>query len=232
MGSGWRSATGPTSARTSETSRTRSANDRGPLGVPGVVREQVGILLHRRAAPRGVDDDGVDALSLEGVDQRPGEALGLGRAPVVRRESAAAALRRRGDHVEALRGEDAGRGGIDTREELALHAAEQHPDRPAARPPRGGALRHPLGAPQRRCKSLHGGKSRRDALQHNGSAQRVATGRSIWCSAERSAHSPEPSRVREQREDRCAQRALRPRALEPALHLAAGRLDELVVPHT
>ena len=62
---------------------------RGPLRVAG---EEFAVLLERRAAAGRVDDDRVDALALEALDQRAREALRLVGPPGVQRERAAAAL--------------------------------------------------------------------------------------------------------------------------------------------
>ena len=88
-------ATGPSSSRISETSRTRSANACARVGVRRVVGQQLGVLLHRRAAAGRVDHDVLDAGVLEGVDELAGEVLALRLAAVVHRQRAAAALRPR-----------------------------------------------------------------------------------------------------------------------------------------
>src|SRR6266851_18325 len=102
------------------------ANARGEareLGNP------MAVLLHRRAAARGVGDD-----EIEVVGKRAGERARAGRmgihSPGVKLEGTAAALRL-GDHdFEAGQPEEASRVPVHTRVEVALDAARQEPDSP------------------------------------------------------------------------------------------------------
>src|SRR5829696_264102 len=101
-----------------------------PLGVLGVVAQQIAVLLHRRAAAGGVDDDVVQVQVLEGVYCLAGKVQGLLLAARVGGEGAATTLFG-GDYLAALGGEDADGCGVDGGEEDPLHAACQDAD-PAA----------------------------------------------------------------------------------------------------
>src|SRR5205823_13893859 len=46
----------------------------GPFGPARLVPEQPAVILHRRAAPRSIDDDGIDIDRLERLDQPFGES--------------------------------------------------------------------------------------------------------------------------------------------------------------
>ena len=63
--------------------------------ISGVVREQVGVVLHRGAAARGVDNDGIQgpvlALQMPGIDIGPRHGLRIGLLAHMQRQRAAAA---------------------------------------------------------------------------------------------------------------------------------------------
>src|SRR5215204_2081794 len=84
-----------------------------PLGVLGVITQQVSVILHRRAAPGGVDHHVVKVLLLEGVYGFSGEAERLLLAPGMRAKSAAAALVLGRDDLAAFGGEDPNGRGVD-----------------------------------------------------------------------------------------------------------------------
>ena len=66
-------ATGPSSARNSATSRTLRRTPRPARAHSGSSAQQVGVVLHRRPAAGGVDDDGVDAGRSNASIVRAGE---------------------------------------------------------------------------------------------------------------------------------------------------------------
>src|ERR687890_1561587 len=78
----------------------------GPLSVLGIVAQQIRVLLHRRAAPGGVDDHVVEILPLEGIYSLAGEVQRLLFAPSMSGEGATATLDLGGYHLAALGGED------------------------------------------------------------------------------------------------------------------------------
>ncbi len=201
-----------------------------PLDPLGFVGEQVLVVLHRRPAAGGVDDDRVDAGPLELLDEGAGEPLGLLLAAVVRGQGATAPLRALGDDVEALGAQHPGGRRVDAREELALHAAEQHADDPAP----GAARRGPLGDPLRLAElggqALHRRERRRQPVEQTGTPQGLGQAGAL-VEPQRSPRRPQPLGVREQREDPLAQRLVGRGAFVPALDLGAGVLDEPVVLH-
>ena len=93
---------------TSVTSRTLRANARRARPTPGRPASSCAVVLHRRPAAGGVDDDAVDARALEA-------SISAGRSPRlvglagVQRERAAAALGGGRDHLAALGREHAHR---------------------------------------------------------------------------------------------------------------------------
>ena len=114
-------------ARNSDTSRTRAVKALGAIGVLGVVAQQVPVLLERRAAAGGVDDDGVERQRLEGVDvaaRQIARGLALARVHLQR---AAAALPRRAVDDAAVGGQHAHGGGVRLAEELRHDAALDEP---------------------------------------------------------------------------------------------------------
>ena len=187
-------------------------------------------VLHRRAAAGGVDDDRVDAGLLERLDERPPEPLRLGLTSVVRRQRAAAALRPRRHDVEPLRAQHPGRGGVDTGEELALHAAEEQADDAATGAAGRGPLGHRLAGLQRRRQPLHRRERRRDPVEGARPAQQSRQPGPL-VEPQRSPRRPQPLRVGEQREDALAEGLVGAGPLVAALHLRAGVLDDPVVLH-
>ena len=110
-------------------------------GMTGIVCEQVGVILHRGAAARGVDNDGVErpmlALQMPGVDVLPGHRLCLGLVAHVQRQRPAAAHAIRQHHVVAQIVEEAHGGVVDLRAQHLLRAAHEQSHAP---PPRLGRL--------------------------------------------------------------------------------------------
>src|SRR3712207_6318764 len=84
-----------------------------PLGILGVVTQQVGVILHRRATPGGVHYHVVEVLLLKGVYGLSGEGERLLFAPGMRAESAAAALVLGRHYLAALGGKDPHGRGVD-----------------------------------------------------------------------------------------------------------------------
>ena len=231
--SGCRGATGPSSARISATSRTLSANASRPLGVRRVVGQQVGVLLHRRAAAGGVDDDALDAGGLEGVDQLRGRTPAPpppGRcAPTARRSSPAPA-------GTTTSQPSAG----STRAVAALTPGKNSPcTQPVSRPTT--ARRSPvagmrcgqrLGLAERRARGVSIAAScGRQPLEQPGAAQRAVepgapgSARSGPRSAAAACGYGNSAKI-------SPRSALSVRgAVVVALDLGAGRLDELVVLH-
>ena len=82
----------------------------GLLGVVRVVFEELAILLQRRAAAGGVGQNSLHIQGEEDVDVAAGEATGRLKVAGVDRESAAAGLLRRDEHLAAIAGQDAHRG--------------------------------------------------------------------------------------------------------------------------
>ena len=124
---------------------------RGPRGPLRVVRQQLAVLLHRRAAAGRVHHDlstGWAALRTPRSAARA-KARASSSCAGVQRERAAAALAGRRDDVAALGGEHPGGRGVDVAEEHALDAAGEQPD---ALTPLRAACRRELrrsGAPRR-----------------------------------------------------------------------------------
>ena len=91
---GWRGARGGRSARTSETSRHLRGECAGAVGVGRVVAQQVAVLLHRRAAAGGVDDDACPRSRLRTRRSSAGRARAprplARRGPSARRSTPAA----------------------------------------------------------------------------------------------------------------------------------------------
>ena len=100
-------------------------------GVCRIVAQQVAVSLHRGAATRGVDDDGVGVGAFERVDQFSRRRHGIFFFAGVFGERSAARLRLRHDDFAAFRGEHARRRLVDVSEEHTLDASEQQRDAPA-----------------------------------------------------------------------------------------------------
>ncbi len=98
----------------------------GRLGVAG--REEVGVVLEHRPAAGGVDDDGVEAVGVEGGDVPAGEVQrrALDARMVVDRP--AAALPRRDDDLAAVGLEDPGGRGVGLGEHGVGHAPQEERD--------------------------------------------------------------------------------------------------------
>jgi hypothetical protein len=110
-----------------------------PGGPHGVVGKQLAVLLHRRSAARGVDDDAVDAGAFEDLDVVARQGARLVDVARVERECAAAALRgRRGDAASFGR-EHIHRRAIDVGKRETLDAPGQQ-SRGQALCARGGRL--------------------------------------------------------------------------------------------
>ena len=173
----------------------------------GEVAEQPLVLLHRRPAPGGVDDDRVHLRRLERLDRPRGEPRRLRHPPGVQRQRPAAALLAR-DHDIAPLGREHPRGRrVDLREEHRLDAAGEHPDHRAPLP----ARRHPRGEPARRQRP--GGRRREPQRRRGGGRQpaqrpeQPAAGQQPVRAgplrrAQRRDGRPQPPRVREHGEDR------------------------------
>ncbi len=202
-----------------------------PLGVPGVVPQQVPVLLHGRPAAGDVDDDVLDVGVGEAVDQRLGPCDRLLLAARVAGQRPAALLLGRGDDVAALGGQHPGGGGVDVAEEHPLDAAGQHADPAATGADRGreGRLAGDDGLEAQRWKqgverlqplgqSLQQPEPQQQPLDPQTLVERAEEG----CGAE-------PGRVGKQAEDEPSERPVGAGALPVALDLGADGLDELVV---
>ena len=104
-------------------------------GVCRIVAQQMAVSLHRGAAARCVDDDGVGVGVFERVDQFPGRRHGIFFFAGMLGERTAAPLRLRNDDFAAFGGEDARGRLVDTSEEHTLDASER-----AVRPAYAAAL--------------------------------------------------------------------------------------------
>ena len=113
-----------------------------PLRVAG---QQLPVLFHRRAASGRVHRNHVDAGALERRDGRSCEALRLVYPAGMQRQRAAAPLLARGHDVAALGRQDVHAGRVDVREDEALDAPGQQPDRHPARGGRRRPFRHASG---------------------------------------------------------------------------------------
>src|SRR6266446_200231 len=200
------------------------ANARGEareLGNP------MAVLLHHRAAARGVGDD-----EIEVVGKRAGERARSGRmgihSPGVKLEGTAAALRR-GDHdFEAGQPEEASRVPVHTRVEVALNAARQEPDSPDHAAAGGDKFRER----RRRGNVLEEGFHRREPRQpsqHAGRLHERSQPGALVELEERESRA-QPCRLGKDREDeRLEQSMLRRRP--GATELRARRLEERAEPH-
>jgi hypothetical protein len=190
---------------------------RRPFAPLGVVAEQMAVVLHGRAAARGVDDDRVAVL-----EHRDRLARLVARVdPRVELQRAAAARLGRRPDLEPLGRQHADGDRVDVAEEDALDAALQEADAAALGALRGGELgqRDALGA---RRRELGHRLQAREAPQEarRGAGQRRERGDPLH-----------PVGVREEGEDRLAAQALAAGARPAPLDLSAGVLDELVVLH-
>src|SRR5215218_1727754 len=213
MGSGCRSATGPSSCKNSETSRTFA--------------QHVTVFLHRRATAGGVDDHVVQVKVLEGVYGLAGEVQRLFLTARVGGEGSAAALLGR-YYLAPLRGEDADGGCVDRGEEYPLYAPRQDAD-PATLLARGARELGDLLFPRQvRQESLHRAHPCRDALHDAGPAELVPDAEAL-VEAHRGRYGPKPVWVREELEDHLPEGFVVRPAFVSALDLSPRRLDELVV---
>ena len=107
------------------------------LGIGRVVAEHEAVILDRRAAARGGDDDGVEPLPVHlgdpGVDVALGEGVALRVAAHVVDERAAAALPLRLHHLDAVPVEQADGGLVEAGLQHRLGAARQDGDAAPAR---------------------------------------------------------------------------------------------------
>ena len=115
---------------------------REPVGRGGT--EQLAVLLHRRAATRGVDDDSIE-WSERAESRHRGRCPGEGRLLLagMQLEGSAAVGCRRRQHLEPLGGERCHRGPMHIGEEHALYTAEEQADAPPDRAFRGRVLGDP-----------------------------------------------------------------------------------------
>jgi hypothetical protein len=201
-----------------------------PLGVLGIVTQQVSVVLHRRAAPGGVDHHVVEVLLLEGVYGLPGKVERLLLAPGVRAESAAAALVLGGDHLAALGGEDPHGRGVDLGEEDLLHAAGEDPDPLALLARGGGVLGDLLFLPQSGHEGLHRAHARWETAHDPGLPELLVEAEAL-IEAQGTRRQPEPTAVGEELEDHLPESLVVGPALVTALDLSASGLYELVVLH-
>ena len=211
-----------------------SANARGPLGVRRVVGEQLGVLLHRRAAAGGVDHDVLDAGRLEGVDRAGGRsACASGLAAVVHRQRPAAALLARDHDLAAL--------GASTRAVAALTPGKNAPctqpvsmPTTARRSARGPATRSGSGSAPGRAAGRGPPSPPASAPAARSSPLRRTTrlqpGALVGAAAGRAAAAAAAGRGTARRSASRSARSRRRRGVA-ALDLRPGRLDQLVVLH-
>ena len=223
----------PSSASTSETSRTFAGERRRPLGVRRVVAQQLGVLLHRRAAAGRVDHDARPRRPpRRRRSSRRANPCASASRPLCTRQRAAAALRARHDHVAALGRQHPRGGGVDAGEERPLHAAGQHAD-PApravlaprcARAARSGLPRSRGGEIAPSPASCGASRSQQPgALEQRRSSADALVGAQRPAAAARSRR-----RVREQREDQLPERRsarLRRSCAPPAARVASISLS-------
>ncbi len=125
-----------------------------PLGIGGLPRQHVRVVLDGGAAPRCVDDDGIDAVALvhqprPGVDVALGKGDRVGFPAHVMHQRAAAARARRHLHIDAAPRQQADGGVVDLGPQDLLGAAgQQDHAAPALGPGRGGAGTGEVGAAQ------------------------------------------------------------------------------------
>ena len=148
-------------------------------------------------------------------------------------QRAAAALRL-GDHdLAALRGENAGRGGVDVAEEDPLHAAEHHGHAPPALSLRRDDARHRRpGTAQRdaRRHRLHGAQPCREKVQQSARSDQPLDAQPL-ISPQLQRHPAQAAGVGEQREDQSPEQPFAQRALDVPLDLRPGGFHQLVVLH-
>src|SRR5215217_6139061 len=202
-----------------------------PLGVLGVVTQQVSVILHRRAAPSGVDHHVVKVLLLEGVYGFSGEAERLLLAPSMRAKSAAAALVLGRDDLAAFGGEDPNGRGVDLLEEDLLHASGEDADPLALFAAWGGLLGDLLFLPQSRHEGLHRPHASRKPAHDPGLPELLVEAEAL-VEAQGTCGEPEAAAVGEELEDHLPKRLVLGGALVAALDLGACSLYELVVLHT
>src|SRR6266516_4897784 len=99
----------------------------GAFGVPGVVAQQVSILLHSGATACGIDHHRIYSPDLERVDQTPCIIQAFFLASRVNAERAATSLARRHNNITPFGCQDAHSGSIDGIKEHTLHTAQPHP---------------------------------------------------------------------------------------------------------
>src|ERR687889_99002 len=200
-----------------------------PLRVLRVVTQQVSVLLHSRAAARGVDDDVVQVQALEGIYGLAGEVQRLLLAARVCGEGAAATLFG-GHHLATFCGQDADRSGVDVGEENPLHAARQDTDPAALLAYRARQVRDLLFLRQIRQEGLHSAHPGRDALHDAGPAQLIPDPEAL-VEAHRGCDGPKAVGIGEELEDHLPEGLIIGPSLVAALDLLARGLDELVVLH-
>ncbi len=115
------------------------ADPLGPFGKGGIMGEQMPVILDRRAAAGGCDQNGVERAlrfgGFPGLDIAPGEVARFVLAAHMLDQRAAAALALRQHHFDALRAKQPDRGIVDLRAQHLLGASRQQRDAgpPAAR---------------------------------------------------------------------------------------------------
>ena len=155
----------------------------GALAPGGIAGEEKAVGLHVGAAARGVHDDPLDPRGLEGLDG-PLREVERGRVLAgVGVQRAAAGLRARRQHLDAVLREHARGGSVLRAEGHLLDAAGQEPDGGALGPLGGGALgqRRAVG---RRGQGRQQGLPRGERARGAGGADRsrgpAAAARSTW----------------------------------------------------
>ena len=93
-----------------------------------IVRKEVSVILEHRAAAGGVDDDGVEAVGVEGLQVRSGEIERGGFRAGMIMDRAAAALRSGRDDFAAVGLEDSGGRGVGLGKHRVGHATEKERD--------------------------------------------------------------------------------------------------------
>ena len=198
------------------------------LGPLRIVAQEVGVVLHRRAATRRVHGHHVAAL--ECLDGQPRERAGWAVVPSVELERTAAARLGRRHHLVTVGRQDPRGRRVHAAEEHSLYAALEQPD-PCAPLAAGGGhgWRRRLGRASR-GQLQHRAEAGEPSEQPAAPPARGSRQAESVPGRDQRGERTHPVRVREGGEDRAAHQPLPGRPVEVPLDLRPGVLDQLVVP--
>src|ERR1700674_341944 len=203
----------------------------GSTRVLGIIPEQVAVLFHVGAAPRGVRDDNLDFRAFECIDRPFCQLYRRGFLSGMYQKSSAARLLLRRNDFAPFGGEHARRGGIDLREKFALHAAQQQTYPAALRACGQRDFRDRFTGPELRKKRFHRSHLLRQQLQQTQPAHHGLYSEFLIYK-QRHAHSPQAILPRKSFKPKPPVQLFSRRAFRLSFDLRARSFDEFSVVNT